>query len=576
MPVPSSIDDLNVVESSNSPQGTETAKGVIDNYFRRHASFIAVLRDALTGKAALSDLAASAGASLIGFLQAGTGAVLRSVQDKFRDHYDAKDFGAVCDGVTDDTAAIVKLIAHCKTNSKRAELSGTIAAKTIAITDAIYNFTLHGNNVTLYSIDTAAQEGFITLTNCVDFRMTGAWHIYGQDATNYASMVRIKAVAGTSQAATRISVEGVTVRRAANAAFWIGTDNNDYQCSEITLTNCHAFQTNVFVRGEGSQAGATFVGCTLVAEQNPALGTRPLQTCLFKGGFWYIVGGELVQTSAAAGDVALECRPCNSAPYHNPYPIVKVANCHVESSGVLLYINNIDGRTTPRSDCSSMAFSNCGGYVASGGPHVIDSTGDNTYAGKIALLNGCDFYGDFGVNRTAAHIVLGTNTRLDIDGTPFGQSFKPGLSGIDSAYSGKPRLRGETILAMYGATTSIAATGGTVVNFPSITVTPDSGYGLTTYSAGSFPAPQSLKDVQISFQLSFATAAANADVWVAVNGTAVYYAPRVSDTLRSGCCIIPALASGDIVTVRANTNTGAAIALTGGQENFLRIAARTN
>lgn len=51
-------------------------------------------------------LAASSGSSLIGFLQAGTGAVARTAQSKMRDVVSVKDFGAVGDGVADDTAAI--------------------------------------------------------------------------------------------------------------------------------------------------------------------------------------------------------------------------------------------------------------------------------------------------------------------------------------------------------------------------------------------------------------------------------------------------------------------------------------
>ncbi|SDH22713.1 tail fiber domain-containing protein [Propionivibrio dicarboxylicus] len=54
----------------------------------------------------LIDLAASTGASLIGFIQNGTGAVKRWVQDKLREHVSVLDFGAVGDGTTDDTAAI--------------------------------------------------------------------------------------------------------------------------------------------------------------------------------------------------------------------------------------------------------------------------------------------------------------------------------------------------------------------------------------------------------------------------------------------------------------------------------------
>lgn len=54
----------------------------------------------------VSDLAASSGSSLVGFLQAGTGATARTAQAKMREIVSVKDFGAVGNGVADDTAAI--------------------------------------------------------------------------------------------------------------------------------------------------------------------------------------------------------------------------------------------------------------------------------------------------------------------------------------------------------------------------------------------------------------------------------------------------------------------------------------
>lgn len=61
---------------------------------------------ALSETATLVQLAASSGSSLLGFLQAGTGATSRTVQSKLRDVVSVKDFGAVGDGVANDTAAI--------------------------------------------------------------------------------------------------------------------------------------------------------------------------------------------------------------------------------------------------------------------------------------------------------------------------------------------------------------------------------------------------------------------------------------------------------------------------------------
>lgn len=55
---------------------------------------------------ALADLSESGGAALVGYLPAGTGAVATTVQAVLRETVSVKNFGAVGDGVVDDTAAV--------------------------------------------------------------------------------------------------------------------------------------------------------------------------------------------------------------------------------------------------------------------------------------------------------------------------------------------------------------------------------------------------------------------------------------------------------------------------------------
>lgn len=104
-----------------------------------------------------ADLAQSTGSSLLGWLQAGVGAVLRSITDKLRTRIDVKDFGAVGNAVADDTAALQAAINHvqngrfCKLYLPPCTPGGAyrisaplVIAKTICIEGANTNDTVIG------------------------------------------------------------------------------------------------------------------------------------------------------------------------------------------------------------------------------------------------------------------------------------------------------------------------------------------------------------------------------------------------------------------------------------------------
>lgn len=68
MPVPNSISDLTNIAATNSPAGTESVKGTIDDYLRAHAAFIRQLSDIIAGPTVTL---ASASNVAIGFANSG-------------------------------------------------------------------------------------------------------------------------------------------------------------------------------------------------------------------------------------------------------------------------------------------------------------------------------------------------------------------------------------------------------------------------------------------------------------------------------------------------------------------------
>ena len=99
-------DGVNPNDAINYGQYTEDREGTYQAALAAKASAADAAQSASSASASATQLFVSSGASLVGYLPSGTGAVPRTVQAKLRECLSVLDFGADPTGSTDSTAAI--------------------------------------------------------------------------------------------------------------------------------------------------------------------------------------------------------------------------------------------------------------------------------------------------------------------------------------------------------------------------------------------------------------------------------------------------------------------------------------
>lgn len=110
-------------------------------------------------------LVASGGSALVGYLPSGTGAVTSTVQTKLRESTSVKDFGAIGNGVADDTAAIqaaitavqgsnVSLFFPAGTYKVSASLNITAAVSFVGYAAYGTSITWSNVNLTVFNVNT--------------------------------------------------------------------------------------------------------------------------------------------------------------------------------------------------------------------------------------------------------------------------------------------------------------------------------------------------------------------------------------------------------------------------------------
>jgi len=164
------------------------------------------------------------------FVQAGSGAVIRTAQNKMRESYSVKDFGAVGDGVTDDSAAVQTAVNNMTAGGTLVFPFGTYKINT-SILVPYSNITIIGNGSTI-DATTLAYNGAVRGSGAV-FRVVTPSAFYTTTLTATANQGSYTLALAS---ATGFAV-GQTVRCISTEAQYRNGTSIAYYCDVNKITN---------------------------------------------------------------------------------------------------------------------------------------------------------------------------------------------------------------------------------------------------------------------------------------------------------------------------------------------------
>jgi len=239
--------------------------------------------------------------SALPFTQDGTGAVARTALAKMKESVSVADFGAVGDGVTDDTAAIVAALASLTSGGALYFPPGTYVVQRgdgAATTD-----TIIADNVTIYGAGAviSGYKGDGTTPNDV-----GNQYYNVVQATNRSGItIRDLAFAGYTTpvslfGCSNVLIEGVSdTGLLANAGGYL-RDKSLYlhQCTDVRVVGCRFLNVNnsVYLSGDGTTRTGQVVVSACHFEHNVAAGSF---TALFPVGVYHYYADDVVVSGCA-------------------------------------------------------------------------------------------------------------------------------------------------------------------------------------------------------------------------------------------------------------------------------------
>lgn len=222
----------------------------------------------------MAALAASSGASLVGFLQSGSGAVARTLQSKTREIVSVTDYGATGDGSTNDTAAF---------------------AAALAAADRVYipapSVSYRVSSITVGEGKELITDGFATVLHQVSGTAVGT---------------RIIEVVGSNVVIGDMTVKGniATDTNEQNHGVFIQSNASAGNLSNITIGDIYGQD----IRGDVLYIGATTGYLTTYVRFGRISGSNILRNVVSVVGAAYVTGDAAI-SSGATGLWALDIEP---------------------------------------------------------------------------------------------------------------------------------------------------------------------------------------------------------------------------------------------------------------------------
>jgi hypothetical protein len=220
--------------------------------------------------------AAGIQATKLAFTQAGTGATARTVDSKLKDVVSVKDFGAVGDGVADDTAAIQAALNL--PNAKTVVIpKGTYKVTSLEITQ---QFTTIQADSAILNLSTSSTYTHALKVSTSFFNLLGNLTFEGNLTSNYNSTLWIKAGYGR--------YENINFRF-CKLAIRIGESGiNQFSLSEMFFSKCITNGCRNALESYGLYTVGSFTDCIFVGGENATWNGQDVTTIKNYGGRIYL------------------------------------------------------------------------------------------------------------------------------------------------------------------------------------------------------------------------------------------------------------------------------------------------